>query len=87
MAGEADREEEKGYLGTTTVFKTELLSILTSLMWVQTTIRRKTPNWKSCLIKSDSQSAIQAIVAGTIKSGLVLPNQQPIDLLKNEKSI
>ncbi len=83
--GDAVLQEEMGYLGA--MFKDELFAILTSLMWVQTTTRRKTPNWKSCLIKSDSQSAIQAIIADTIKSSLVLHIKQLIDLLKNEISI
>ncbi len=80
-------EEEKGYLGTTTVFKAELFVILTYLTGLKTTIRRKTPNWKSYLIKSDSQSAIQALVAGTIKSSLVLQIKQLIDLIKSEIAI
>ena len=62
-------KENNGGLGKATVFQAELVAIQSALLWLISNPPRL--KGKKCLIKSDSQSAIAAIISREIKSKLV----------------
>ena len=80
-------EQENGNLGDNTVYKAELFAIYTSLQWLKANIKEKYNYIKSCVIKSDSQASILAIIASPIKSSLVLMIKELMEDLKSEIKI